>query len=346
MLANDVSFRALDLNLLRVFDAMLAEGSVAGAAGRLSITPSAVSHALGRLRYLFNDPLFVRAPGGMRATARASEIGKKVREGLHQLEEALTPSSFLAEESARTFTVVCSAYVSAVLLPGVIARMRQLAPKAGLSVRSWSNGVVDQLESGLVDLLLGDFVRVPETLDSQILFADRAVWLVGRDYVLPGIPPGPARHGVPEARQLRNESFNRMNPRLPGRTVLEGGIERRIALDECCGIVGNPAAGRSDDPILESLPYSSIAPLVVKHADLAALLPRRLALLFARDFGLDVVDLPREHEALGVRIGAAWHRDHGNRAPVTWLRNLLIEVASKPSFAASSQAGPAQKAMP
>jgi DNA-binding transcriptional LysR family regulator len=129
MLESDVSFRLLDLNLLRVFDAMMAEGSVAGAAVRLSITPSAVSHALGRLRSLFNDPLFVRSPSGMRATPRGSEIGLKVREGLHYLEGALTPTAFRAAESSRTFTVACSAYVSAVLLPGVIARMRALAPQ-------------------------------------------------------------------------------------------------------------------------------------------------------------------------------------------------------------------------
>jgi DNA-binding transcriptional LysR family regulator len=294
----------------------------------LSITPSAVSHALARLRHLFNDPLFVRIPGGMRATARGSEIGTRLRDGLHQLEAALTPTSFQAEESARTFTVVCSAYVSAVLLPGVIARIRQVAPKAGLAVRPWNAGVVEQLVSGQIDLLLGDFVRVPAGLECQALFADRAVWLVGRDYVLPT---------AQNARQLRVEGFNRITPHLASPTVLESGVERRVALDECCGIVGNPVGDAPGSPILESLPYAAIAPLVVKHADLAALLPRRLALLFARDFGLDVVDLPPGNDALGIRIGAAWHFDHGSRPPVAWLRNLLVEVASKLGFTASRE---------
>src|SRR4051812_15454746 len=85
MLDSDVPFRMLDLNLLRVLDALMTEGSVARAASRLSITPSAVSHALGRLRSLFGDPLFIRSSGGMRATPHASEIGGKVRAGLHCL---------------------------------------------------------------------------------------------------------------------------------------------------------------------------------------------------------------------------------------------------------------------
>src|SRR5690349_12005181 len=184
MLESDLSFRLLDLNLLRVFDAMMAEGSVAGAAARLSVTPSAVSHALGRLRALFNDPLFVRSSSGMRATPRAAEIGAKVREGLHYLEGALTPTAFLAEESDRTFTVACSAYVSAVLLPGVIARMREYAPRTHLAVVSWGPGVLDRFESGQVDLLLGDFGRVPEGYEVRALFADGLVWLMGREYVI------------------------------------------------------------------------------------------------------------------------------------------------------------------
>jgi DNA-binding transcriptional LysR family regulator len=192
MLESDLSFRLLDLNLLRVFDAMMIEGSVAGAASRLSITPSAVSHALGRLRSLLNDPLFIRSPSGMCATPHACEIGTKVREGLQFLEGALTPTSFLAEESGRTFTVACSAYVAAVLLPGVIARMRERAPHTHLAVVPFGAGVLDRFESGQIDVLIGDFGRVPDGCEARPLFEDNLVWLLGRDYVLepPAWPTG------------------------------------------------------------------------------------------------------------------------------------------------------------
>jgi DNA-binding transcriptional LysR family regulator len=316
MLESDVSFRLLDLNLLRVFDAMMAEGSVAGAATRLRITPSAVSHALGRLRGLFNDPLFVRSPSGMRATARAAEIGLKVREGLHFLEGALTPADFLAAESNRTFTVACSAYVSAVLLPGVIARMRMLAPRTHLAVVPWGPGVLDRFASGQIDVLLGDFGRVPMGYATRALFADRLVWLMGREYVL---APGMAD---------RRAHIQAVQPDLSSRVVWENGFERRTGLEEYCGMVGNPVDGTEWRPALDALPYSMIAPLVVKQADLAALLPHRLAALFAQDLQLDMVEPVGDADSAEIRIAAIRHPDYGTRAPVAWFDDLLAEVAA------------------
>jgi DNA-binding transcriptional LysR family regulator len=329
MLESDVSFRMLDLNLLRVLDAMMTEGSVAGAASRLSITPSAVSHALGRLRSLFHDPLFIRSTGGMRATPRASEIGPKVREGLRYLEGALTPAEFLPAESNRSFTVACSAYVSAVLLPGVIALLRERAPKASLTVASWGPGVLDRFAAGQIDVLLGDFTRLPKGVEGRVLFEDRLAWLIGRDYIL---EPGVAD---------RRAQLETVKSRLSNRPVLEDGFERRVVLDECCGIVANPTNGPMGgtlaapiaSPMLESLPYSLIAPLVVKHADLAALLPRRLAQLFALDLRLDIVEPAVEPiadaGATTIRIAAIRHQDHGRRAPVAWFADLLAEVAAQ-----------------
>jgi DNA-binding transcriptional LysR family regulator len=318
MLESDVSFRLLDLNLLRVLDAMMAEGSVAGAATRLRITPSAVSHALGRLRALFNDPLFIRSPGGMRATPRAAEIGIKVREGLHYLEGALTPTTFVAAESRRTFTVACSAYVSAVLLPGVIARLRSCAPKAGINVVSWGPGVFDRFEAGQIDVLLGDFVRMPEGYESRMLFEDRLVWLMGRDYVL-----------EPRVADRRRQ-LQALSAGLSNRSILEYGFVRRVTLDECCGFVGDALDPATDGPVLESLPYSLIAPLLVKQADLAALLPRRLAELFAQDLRLDIIE-PAADGGAEIRIAAVCHPDYGRRAPVAWFCALLAAVSAEVS---------------
>jgi DNA-binding transcriptional LysR family regulator len=316
MLESDLSFRLLDLNLLRVFDAMMMEGSVAGAAARLSITPSAVSHALGRLRSLFNDPLFVRSASGMRATPRAAEIGNKVREGLHFLEGALTPVDFLAEESGRTFTVACSAYVSAVLLPGVIALMRERAPHTHLAVVSWGPGVLDRFDSGQIDALIGDFGRVPDGYEARALFEDRLVWLMGREYIL---EPGMADRRI---------QIQAVQPDVSSRVVWENGFERRTGLEEFCGMVGNPVDGIESRPALDSLPYSMIAPLVVKQTDLAALLPRRLALLFAQDLRLDIVDPEKDAVIEEIRIAAIRHPDYGNRAAVAWFSELLAEVAA------------------
>src|ERR1700761_1711255 len=101
----DVHFSTLDLNLLRVFDALAEEGSVTRAGARLGLTQSAISHALGRLRYALQDELFVRGPEGMRPTARAQEIAPRLREGLHRLQLALAPAEFDPAQAERRVAI-------------------------------------------------------------------------------------------------------------------------------------------------------------------------------------------------------------------------------------------------
>src|ERR1700748_686087 len=101
----EIHFNALDLNLLRLFDALAEERSVTRAGARLGLTQSAVSHALSRLRHALQDELFIRGPDGMRPTARAEEIAPKVRQGLEQLLAAVAPADFTPAETRRRFSV-------------------------------------------------------------------------------------------------------------------------------------------------------------------------------------------------------------------------------------------------
>src|SRR3954451_20260147 len=106
--------RTLDLNLLRVFVALLDEGSVTRAGARLGLTQSAVSHALNRLRYTLNDELFVRGPARLQPTRRALEIGPQVHAALPQLQTAIEPGGFDPATSDRRFTIAAGAYACAV----------------------------------------------------------------------------------------------------------------------------------------------------------------------------------------------------------------------------------------
>jgi DNA-binding transcriptional LysR family regulator len=156
----DVHFQTLDLNLLRVFDALADEGSVTRAGRRLGLTQSAVSHALNRLRFALNDELFVRGPEGMHPTARAAEIRPGVKRALAQLQTALGPSDFIPAETRRRFTIAAPGAASTLLLPQVIERMRAEAPNAELRVQRIGADIGDALESGRVDLAIGAFGRV------------------------------------------------------------------------------------------------------------------------------------------------------------------------------------------
>lgn len=320
MSLSEAPFRVLDLNLLRVFDALMSEQSVSGAAGRLSITPSAVSHALARLRYLLKDQLFVRGPRGMLATPRAAEIGPRLRDGLHQLEMALAPLDFVPAESTRAFTVACSGYTCAVLMPEVIARLRREAPQATVAIRSWAPGLTDELEGGRADVLIGDFEHVPERFEMDPLFSDRPVWMLGRDYLQPKSSDGDAPKLLPRLATLQEGA-----PAEVGPVVAENGLVRRVALDEQSGVIGVPPGKFDSAPVLATIPYSSVAPLIVKHADMAALLPERLARIFAAHFELDLV--PAADTLPETRIGAVWHREHSRHPALVWFRELLRSAA-------------------
>src|SRR5580765_1082764 len=112
---SDANFGQLDLNLLRVFDALAEERSVTRAGERLGLTQSAVSHALNRLRYALEDELFLRGPDGMTPTPRAAEIWPELRRGLSQLQHSLAPTEFAPEQAERTFHITASAYLGEIL---------------------------------------------------------------------------------------------------------------------------------------------------------------------------------------------------------------------------------------
>lgn len=183
---NDVHFHNLDLNLLRVFEALIEERSATRAGSRLGLTQSAISHALNRLRYVLKDDLFVRGPDGMQPTDRAAEIAPRLRQGLLQLQLALTPSEFVPATTDRRFTVTCTEYAGAVLLPHLIARLRAEAPRASLTVLPANLGVAETVRSGRADLAIGSFRRAPEWFASETLMTETRVWVLSADHPAAG----------------------------------------------------------------------------------------------------------------------------------------------------------------
>src|SRR5690242_19021744 len=175
------SFTNLDLNLLRVFEALIEEGSATRAGARLGLTQSAISHALNRLRYVLKDELFVRSPDGMQPTDRAAEIAPRLRQGLMQLQLALTPIEFAPARSDRRFNVTCTEYAGAVLMPALIARIREAAPYTSINILPSNLGVADTLRSGRADLALGSFRRVPDWAESEPLMRETRVWVLSSD---------------------------------------------------------------------------------------------------------------------------------------------------------------------
>ena len=128
-----LNFRSLDLNLLRVFDEVMAERSLTRAAHKLSITQPAVSNAMRRLREVLGDELVVRSGQGVEPTPRALALWPPVREALTQLQESLAPGHFDPATANSTFVLAMADATAATLVPALVEITEREAP--GVSIR-------------------------------------------------------------------------------------------------------------------------------------------------------------------------------------------------------------------
>src|ERR671914_643312 len=131
---NEIDLSRTDLNLLVLFEVVLEERHVGRAADRLNLTPSAVSHGLGRLRRLLNDPLFLKTPKGVVPTQRALDLSAPIADILARVRSVVSVAEpFEAASSVRRFTIGAPDGVSAVLLPPLLAELRRQAPGVDVS---------------------------------------------------------------------------------------------------------------------------------------------------------------------------------------------------------------------
>jgi DNA-binding transcriptional LysR family regulator len=321
---NEVHFNSLDLNLLRVFDALIEERSVTRAGERLGLSQSAISHALNRLRYVLNDELFVRMPEGMRPTTRAGEIAPRLREGLLQLQLALGPTEFDPARTERRFTIACTEYAGTVLMPSVIARVRGLAPNAELRIRPSNMGVAESLLAGRVDLAIGSFRRVPEPFVHEPLFRETRVWVLSADH--------PVAQGELTLERLASLSHLIISATGEDERAVDGyvsdhGLERLVTRSEV-GLLQGALAARGLHRVIRLMtPHFHAALAVVSRSDMATPLPRRLAAAFADQYRLKLFDPP--YPSPPFDIMALWHRDHGAEPAIAWLRDVLREVSAE-----------------
>jgi DNA-binding transcriptional LysR family regulator len=320
---SDVHFNSLDLNLLRVFDALIEEHSVTRAGERLGLSQSAISHALNRLRYVLNDELFVRMPDGMRPTIRAAEIAPRLREGLLQLQLALGPARFDPAHTERRFTIACTEYVGTILMPRLIARLRCLAPNAELRIRPSNMGVAEPLLAGRVDLAIGSFRRVPEPFAYEPLYQETRVWVLSADH--------PAARDDLTLERLASLSHLIISATGEDEQAVNGyvsdhGLERLVTRSEVGLLQGALAAHGLCRVIRLTTPHFLGALAMVSQSDMAAPLPRRLAAAFAEQYRLKLFEPP--YPSPPFDIMALWHRDHGNEPAIAWLRTILHEIAT------------------
>ena len=322
---NDAHFRNLDLNLLRVFDALLEEESATRAGSKLGLTQSAISHALGRLRLSLGDELFVRGPSGLQATPRAVEMGGPIRTALKLMEAAVTVPHFDPATDERVFHVSASAYLCSVLMPGVVRRIQTEAPGAKLRIRGVEGALAEDLDHGRLDLVIGGFEHVAPRFAYTPLFTETGVWVIRADH--------------PAAQVAKAAGAGEITPQILAGIpylVVSGGHEveearrgsrRELGLRRITSWSGDyalPSSGGLDGPV--TVPDASSALVMVSQTDMAALLPRRLATLAAERGAVVMVEPVRHPEP--AQFGAVIRGGESDAGPVAWLLRVVAEVAA------------------
>ncbi|MES2533019.1 MAG: LysR family transcriptional regulator [Pseudomonadota bacterium] len=311
----DVNFRTLDLNLLRVFDEVMAERNLTRAARNLSITQPAVSNALRRLRDVLGDELVRRSGAGVDPTPRALALWPTVREALQQLQHTLAPNEFDATVADTTFVLAMADATAAELIPGLVQIAEAEAP--GISIRVVPLTTRDPrvlLEAEEADMAIGYFPAVIASLtargqsgvavpfETQRLYVGQYVCVMRRDHPLAEQPL--TLDAYCSARHLL-VSFSGRPYGFIDQTLSALGRERRIVVT----VNQFFTAGR-----------------VVANSELLTVLPRHFVRVTGIDSQLVLRDLPFDQPL--VHVDAVWHRRAQHGHAHEWLRAALVRSAA------------------
>lgn len=301
-----MNFAALDLNLLRVFDAMMLEKSTVRAGDRIGLSQPAVSSALGRLRHITGDPLFVRDGNSMVPTPRALQLREPVRGALAQLEEALrAAAAFDPATSTQTFRILGSDYFSSLLMPRLAEAVAPAAPSVRLQMLDGPYSEISaQLSDGRVDVAVAPPFPAPEWIAQKKLHDSYIVSVARKNH------PVLARHGVAPGSRIPPEVFCQIPQVLMS---IDGGFRGTMdmALDEQ-GLTRT---------IAMTVPHFQAVALCVAESELLGNLPVHFGRRAARLLGLELYMPPFDPPILGVSV--FWHRRFDKDPANIWLRERI-----------------------
>ncbi len=308
-----MNFRTLDLNLLRVFDAVMAEGNITRAAERLAMTQPAVSNALKRLKESLGEELLTRLPSGVKPTAFAEVLWPLVRESLGHLQQALEPTQHDPQAQARVYRLAMVDAVAALLMPPLMARFQASGARAQIEIHPLVNrDPRDLLARGDVDFALGHFPEAVAAMASQgnqapvrhrRLSENRFVCAMRRDHPLAKAP-------------LTLDAFcaaDHVLVSFSGRA--HGFVDQALA-----------SLQRTRRIVLTVNQFFTAA-LTVVNTDLLTVLPDGFLPVTGLGDRVIVQDLPLSPG--GVFVDALWHVRNERSSAHRWLLQEMAEVAHR-----------------
>lgn len=315
---NQIDLLRIDLNLLTLFEVVMEERHVGRAARRVNLSPSAISHGLGRLRRLLNDPLFVKIPTGVIPTARAEELSDGISEALAAIRTIVAAAEpFDPATSKRRFVLAAPDGVSAVLLQSLLAAIagsapdmsigiRQLAPVSGetAGTRAW-RAAFEDLETRAADIAI-----VP-TDEIAARFAVRTLY--EEDFVL-GL-----RSGHPLENGLTLSAYTSAQ-----HLVVSSSGDPRGFVDD---LLGQQGLARR---VMLTVPNFMFAAAVLADSDLICAFPRRFAAVYAERMGIKIVEppLPMGNSGLHAITLRSARTDDG----LQWMLDVLARATAEPDI--------------
>ncbi|MGH3588645.1 MAG: LysR family transcriptional regulator [Pseudonocardia sp.] len=291
----------VDLNLMTALDALLEEGTVAGAAERLHLSAPAMSRTLGRIRRITGDQILVRTGRTMTPTPHALAIRDEVHDLVQRSRAVLEPERRLDLDTLeRVFTLRGHDAVTTAIGPGVLAAVRAAAPGVVVRLLAEASTDTNELRHGRVDLEIG--ATEPELPDIRYE-------AIGRDRLVAALRPGhPCAVGTLTAARFAQADHVLVSRR--------GRLQDPI--DETLGELG--LARR----VVASAPTSTAALYLAGRSDLVVAVPEHICRPTLRAFGLTTRPLP--FDLPPVPLFLAWHRRYDNDPAHAWLRALVRDA--------------------
>jgi DNA-binding transcriptional LysR family regulator len=309
------NFRTLDLNLLRVFDAVMAERSLTRAARSLSLTQPAVSNALSRLRVALGDELVRRSGQGVSPTPRAMSLWPSVRDALRQLQQSLAPDGFVPAEAENAFVIAMADATAVELVPRLMAIAAAEAPRVSMRVVPLATRDPRKLlDEETIDLAIGHFPAVKADLGAQAQVGK------GVSYALRRLYDSEYVCAMRDGHPLASGPLSLSRFCAARHLLVSFSGEPFGFIDEAL-----VARGRKRQVVLTVNQFFTAA-RVVADTDLLTVLPRHflssagvLQTLQARALPLDVPP---------IQIDAIWHVRQETLSAHRWLRDAVQRSAA------------------
>lgn len=293
---------AIDLNLLLALDALLDTASVKDAARRLSLSPSAVSHTLARLRELFGDPLLVRSGQVLVRTARATRLQSQVRELIRAAEVLFAPEEVLdPARLERRFLLAATDHMAMLVIRRLSQLLASIAPGVELYTTAIGDDTFDKLRDGSLHLAMGAFPDQPPEIEADELFHDRYVCVLRRGH--------PALKSRLTLRRYASLSHILIAPR----GVPVGRIDQELAKHNLTR------------HIARVVPSFHLAPHLVADTDYVVTMSARIAREYTERLDLVIIEPPLAIDPYPLK--QIWHRKNTGEAALSWLREQISALA-------------------